>query len=447
MLRQSQIEILPEIQEESNEVESNIESDYDPTSVPSKDSIFVSLASYRDPECNNTLYDLFTKAKYPERVFVGVCQQNAPEDNDCMSERLLPYSSQIRILRLSHFDAQGPMLARALIEQNLYQHELFYMQIDSHMLFVQDWDEVCIAQLALCPSEKPILTTYPNDFDRLTRKHAVLPDGTRHPLGTIPPTFIRFREFHKRLKFTEQEKNNFAAIPGVPYPSLFWAAGFSFSLGELIQQVPYDYQCPFLFLGEEMGIAIRYFTHGWDFFAPGVNIVYHLLKRTYRNTFWEQVYKKNCVVDDDTRLSRKALEEQAVQRTTDLIYGRLPENDMFGLGKERTIKDWEMYTGVDIRSQTASQRSYLGLSPHATLEEKQAKHGKSFSPNVPVPLVNHKQHFQKTIQPPVQQKSQSSQKILRSNRFNLPVLDQNKTIAIKPPSQRPPPVFFPSKIY
>ena len=339
------------------------------------DSIFVSLASYRDPECANTLIDLFTRAKYPERVFVGVCQQNADEDPDCMVDALAPYEKNIRMLRMTHFEAQGPMYARSLIEQFLYQGELFYLQIDSHMLFVPDWDEICIRQLALCPSDKPILTTYPNDFDRLTRQLVVLPDGSKHPLGKIPPTFIRFREFHKRLQFTEQEKENFRIVPETPQPSLFWAAGFSFSLGELIRAVPYDPHCPFLFLGEEMGLAMRYYTHGWDFFAPGVNIVYHLLKRTYRKTFWEQVYRKNCVVDDHTRLSRKEMEEYAVQRCTALVRGQLPPHDPYNLGHVRSLQDWENYTGVNIARQWATVRAYQGLSPYPDAQEIRVKQG------------------------------------------------------------------------
>lgn len=150
------------------------------------DRIFVSLASYRDPECSNTLVDLFLKANDPSRIYVGVCQQNAPEDPDCIVDSLRPFEHQIRIVRLSHFDAKGPMYARALIEQTLYQGELFYMQIDSHMLFVKGWDDICIKQLAQCPSEKPLLTTYPNDFDRLTRKHVILPDGSNTPSAQFP---------------------------------------------------------------------------------------------------------------------------------------------------------------------------------------------------------------------------------------------------------------------
>jgi hypothetical protein len=334
------------------------------------DTIFVSVASYRDSECKNTLIDLFTKAKYPERVFVGICQQNAPDDDDCMDVVLEPFADNIRVIRLSYFDAQGPMYARSIIETNLYNGEMFYLQIDSHMLFTQDWDELCIQQLALCPSDRPILTTYPNDFDRQTRKHVILPNGLKKQIGTVPPTFIRFREFHQRLGFVEQEKENFYSQPFFPQPSLFWAAGFSFSLGELIEEVPYDPNCPFLFVGEEMSMAMRYFTHGWDFYAPGVNIVYHLMKRTYRNTFWEQVYQKNCVVDDVTRLDRKKQEAFAVQRITALVNGKLNIDDSYGLGAARTIHDWEQYTGINIQKRSASDRSFAGLSPNADVKER-----------------------------------------------------------------------------
>ena len=355
----------------------------------STDSIFVSIASYRDSECIKTIEDLFIKSRYPQRITVGICQQNAPEDPDCLSSpSLAPYLNQIKIIRLSHYEAKGPMYARALIEQNLFNDEMFYLQIDSHMLFVPHWDIKMIEQLALCPSENPILTTYPHDFDRLGRKHLVLPNGQRKSLNSMPPTFIRFREFHKKLHFSEQEKNIFADFPDRPYPSLLWAAGFSFTLGKLIHQVPYDEFCDYVFVGEEMLMAIRYYTHGWDFFSPSINLVYHLLKRTYRKVFWEQVYRKNCVVDDETRLARKALEVQGVRRIHKIISagsssplsvadGSPTEiknlDELYGLGPVRTLQDWMDFTGINYFQQTAEPRSYLGLSPQADEVEKKYK--------------------------------------------------------------------------
>ena len=55
--------------------------------TPNKEDrrMHVMIASYRDPLCPITLFNLFTKAAYPELVHVTVLQQNDPEvDLDCL---------------------------------------------------------------------------------------------------------------------------------------------------------------------------------------------------------------------------------------------------------------------------------------------------------------------------------------------------------------------------
>lgn len=334
----------------------------------SKDSIFVSVASYRDCECINTVSDIFFRAAFPQRITVGVCQQNIEgldDDIDLRRSQVYQlYKDQIRILDMSAYDAKGPMLARARIEQELLGDETFYLQLDSHCMLVPHWDELLIQELLRCPSEKPILTTYPHDFDRQTRKP--------FPHDVTAP-YLRFREFHPRLRFSEQERRNFAVKPTRPQPSLFWAAGFSFTLSQAVREVPYDPHCPFVFVGEEMSHALRFYTHGWDLFAPTVNIVYHLMKRTYRPVFWEQVYKKKAIVNEATRQVRKAEEERGVERIRALVSGQ-PIESPYGLGKKRTIKQWEDHVGVNIKEARGSRRSYLGLTPHADAEERRAKY-------------------------------------------------------------------------
>ena len=41
-----------------------------------RETIFVSIPSYRDIDCKNTLRSIFEKARYPELVYVGVFEQN-----------------------------------------------------------------------------------------------------------------------------------------------------------------------------------------------------------------------------------------------------------------------------------------------------------------------------------------------------------------------------------
>ena len=47
------------------------------------DSIFLSIASYRDPSCRATLRKAFSRADHPEKLFVGIVQQNC--ETDCMT--------------------------------------------------------------------------------------------------------------------------------------------------------------------------------------------------------------------------------------------------------------------------------------------------------------------------------------------------------------------------
>jgi len=332
-------------------------------------TIFVSIPSYRDPECSKTLADCFDKAKYPGRVFVGVCQQNEVTDEDCLAsvtaQHFLP---NIRVLRISADEARGPVYARALIEQNLYRDESYYMLIDSHTLFVPGWDEECIKQLALCNSMKPVLTCYPAEYDIKTRQMPVHQNAT----------FLKFRDFHPRIGFTQQDPVRYKFPPPRPQPSLLWGAGFSFTLGEVIKTVPYDINLQYVFLGEEISMAARLWTSGYDLFAPMTNIVFHHSSRVYRPVFWEKFYKKNgkSLVPDEVREERKRLEAQGNARIHSLLTGAIPPgSDQWGLGTERTLIEFQEYTGIDFISKSAARHARLGLSPHADEEEKYSKYG------------------------------------------------------------------------
>ena len=106
-------------------------------------TIFVSIASFRDSECQHTLRDLFETALYPNRVFVGVVgQYDSSEDTHCFMAAPLPekWAQQVRCLSIPAADARGPCWARHWAAQ-LHKGEMFYLQIDSHMRFRPNWSE------------------------------------------------------------------------------------------------------------------------------------------------------------------------------------------------------------------------------------------------------------------------------------------------------------------
>src|SRR4051812_21937399 len=73
--------------------------------------IFVNIASYRDTECQWTVKDLFDKARDPERVFVGLCWQFVPEeDQDCFQVETRP--EQCRVVEFHARQGLGACWAR-----------------------------------------------------------------------------------------------------------------------------------------------------------------------------------------------------------------------------------------------------------------------------------------------------------------------------------------------
>jgi hypothetical protein len=102
-------------------------------SDPETSLMFISIASFRDKLCPQTLFRLFTKAKFPDRLRVGLVQQNDDDDSDCIenyckmmmtnSTGSCKHIDQIRIKRFHARDAKGPVWARAKSAELLHDEE------------------------------------------------------------------------------------------------------------------------------------------------------------------------------------------------------------------------------------------------------------------------------------------------------------------------------------
>ena len=253
--------------------------------------IFVSIASYRDSQCQYTIRDMFEKARFPERIVAGVCHQVAPDDHECFMLDLDHWASQIRTYFLPHTDSKGPCFARAMIQKHLMQDEEFYFQIDSHMRFVLHWDQVLLDQLDACPSPRPVITSLqasyelPRDYqpgepDRaaLSRRHGMTLLCADKFGDQCPGQDDAFLRIGSRLCLGEVSS---------PPPALFWTARFHFSRSLAARECPYDPYLDYIFFGEEISMAARLFTSGWDCFNPTKVICYHLQSRSHRPFYTE----------------------------------------------------------------------------------------------------------------------------------------------------------------
>ena len=183
-------------------------------------SIFLSVASYRDENCPNTLQWAYEKAKHPEKLFVGLVQQNcekdcvsgvmddgnvvsAPPDVDCYqvfcdgTGKQYCENDQIRVLNVAESESLGPYAARYFASK-LWFGEQWYMQIDTHMTFAQDWDATSVEMLQKAPSDKPIISHYPpshtENLENLAEKPSHRICGPVFATDTIENQVIRLEE-------------------------------------------------------------------------------------------------------------------------------------------------------------------------------------------------------------------------------------------------------------
>jgi hypothetical protein len=355
-------------------------------------TIFVSIASYRDCECLPTVLDLFQKAEHPDRVSVGVYEQNDPETDKSftmahlMQEERESYpelvkrfdSEQLRIMFSPCVDAAGPMYARAKIEQNLFRNEQFYMIIDSHALFEPKWDTICLTEWhkAQQLSAKPILSYYPPNFDRTKRQRTPLQMNPNLKLD-----YLRSDKFDKNSGVPMPTKQAFINMPRQPLVSLFWTACFSFASSDMIENVPFDDQYPYLFLGEEICMNLRLYTHGYNVYNPTQHILYHAESREYRPTFWELFYanKKpmnaSFEVTDDQRTERKNTHLASLKRVSQLIYNHADHDipDQYGLGAVRSYQQFCDFIGINFEKQQAQEHTKYGRTKQLSAEEQYAK--------------------------------------------------------------------------
>ena len=106
--------------------------------------IFIAIAAYRDPDLIPTIEDCLAKARHPERLRFGVCWQHGAEDD--LASWLT--GTQFRVTDVNWRDSRGPSWARAAA-MSLYDGEDWYLQLDSHHRFAQDWDTKLTEQAAL----------------------------------------------------------------------------------------------------------------------------------------------------------------------------------------------------------------------------------------------------------------------------------------------------------
>jgi len=303
-----------------------------------KNTIFIQIASYRDPQLLPTIKDLLSKADNPDNLRIGICWQHSVDD---LWDNLDEYinDDRFRIIDVNYLDSKGVCWARNAVQQ-LYKNETYTMQLDSHHRFIPHWDTELInmiLDLQAKGHKKPLLTGYIPSFDPENDPQARVMEPWKMNFDRFIPEGA---VFFLPASFDTWDNNK------EPLPARFYSAHFCFTLGEFAQEVQHDPE--YYFHGEEISIAVRAYTHGYDLFHPHKVVCWHEYTRKGRKKQWDDDPQWSTKNDKCHLKNRKLFEMDGEKR--DIDFGK------YGFGSIRTLQDYEQYSGLSFNKRAIQQR-------------------------------------------------------------------------------------------
>ena len=300
--------------------------------------IFVQIASYRDPELYKTIDSAIKNAKNPNSLVFGVLNQMHEYDQFPLIEEYRN-DKRIKEVKIHHLDSKGTCWARNQIQQ-LYNGEEYTLQIDSHMRFEKNWDSEMIKmikQLQKKGYKKPLLTGYVSSFNPENDPAERVPEPWRMVFDRFIPEGAVFF-LPETIPGWQQLKE--------PVPARFYSAHFCFTLGQFAKEVQHDPD--YYFHGEEISIAARAYTHGYDLFHPHKVLIWHEYTRKGRTKQWD---------DDKDWVTKNNISHQKNRKLFSMDGEKYDEVEFgpYGFGTVRTLKDYEKFSGLLFEKRAVQQ--------------------------------------------------------------------------------------------
>ena len=308
------------------------------------ESIFISIASYRDPELVPTILDCINKAHNKKLLHFGICLQDTTENLYYLKHIKRKYNLNLKIYFCDWRDSKGACWARHIIQKKLYNNQTYYLQLDSHHRFIDQWDSVLKHMYKNQQSlgfNKPILGGYCPGYNTYA-----------NTCDSKPIQIVCFDKFTEDgdLVFKPHGIDNYIKLLNsglTVVPARFLSGHFIFTTGKFCDECLYD---PNLyFRGEEISLSARAYTSGYDFFHPVIPIIWHFYLRPEQHKHWENHQTGNGFIISAENRSVKAKE-----RVRKLLGAELNDINFakYGLGKDRNLHEYELYAGLDFKNKT-----------------------------------------------------------------------------------------------
>ena len=300
-------------------------------------SIFIQVPAYRDFELPHTIQDAIDKSSKNNNIVFGVHNCKKESDDISLKDIKLDEHVEIRYLESTAPDGIG-VLASRYIANELYSGEDFYLQIDSHMRFQDNWDDLAIEDYRWYQAlgiANPLITMYPPNYKYLE-------DGTieKDTMLIDDPTKISFKEHP--LAFSEgliPSQTATTSPPGCHYtPST--SGGMMFTSGAYALIKP---NRKIAFWGEELLAAARAFTHGFDLVTARNPLVWHL----YHSGQPLHLARRHHTWEDYPELW-KSLDRKSREEVVSIFTNQRISDD--ALGSVRTLDEFGVFAGLDFNN-------------------------------------------------------------------------------------------------
>mmetsp|Transcript_13920 Transcript_13920/g.16390 ORF Transcript_13920/g.16390 Transcript_13920/m.16390 type:complete len:666 (-) Transcript_13920:117-2114(-) len=333
--------------------------------------LHISIASFRDPLCPKTLYNLFTKAKHPEKLRVRVLEQSVlGVDVDCLktycdliledkrkeegdifiedSMKDCEHADQIIIHHLDAAEAAGPTWARGMLSADMevdYRNGIVNtqdhcMSIDSHMDVEPEWDQKMVSMWDDAKNEYAVLSTYVVDVAHLGKTDIDVPH-------------LCMVTFTSNVRTHATKCANNLSKPKLT--NAIWGAGLSFSKCHAELKVMVDPHTPQVFDGEEFNRAARFFTYGYDIYTPNAYYVLHDYHKSQSNPIqssWDRGGGKPGSLSESNFRLKTMIDVPG--GSTDPVEVLKLKQSKYGLGDRRSLDQLIQFSGIDLRHKRPS---------------------------------------------------------------------------------------------
>jgi len=203
-------------------------------------TIYVSIASMYDLELIPTIHDAFSKASNPSRIYLGIALLDS---NEKLYKKVLKeinkYGDQVsldftKIKKNKELDYLGVGKGRKRAHA-MYADQDYFLQIDSHTMFHQDWDKVLISLhkesvIYNTKNPKTILTGYAGMYfvDENQNRHLGPIEEETLPAGFLYPNFVRLEKNGPVPRWSMTEISKITKTEDRFIPAVKFNANFAF---------------------------------------------------------------------------------------------------------------------------------------------------------------------------------------------------------------------------